>query len=233
MMDLIREFWHLISTPEGITKMISWGGIPVIAAIIFAETGLLVGFIFPGDSLLFIAGFLASPANPTGHPILPIFWMDLVLILAAISGNSLGYYIGHKAGPPIFNRPQSRFFRRDHLLAAHAFYEKHGGKTIIIAEFIPIIRTFTPVVAGAASMNYRRFIAFNIIGSVVWVISMTMLGYFLGKIPWVQQNLEKAVIIVILLSISPGIIHYVSHKRKKSHGTEPVSRPAPAADPEE
>ena len=230
MMELIRQFWHLISSPEGIKTMISWGGIPVVTAIIFAETGLLVGFIFPGDSLLFVAGFLASPAG--GH-VLPIYWLDPLLILAAISGNTLGYYIGHKAGPPIFNRPQSRLFRRDHLLAAHAFYEKHGGKTIIMAEFIPIIRTFTPVVAGAAAMNYRRFIAFNIVGSVFWVVSMTMLGYFLGQIEWVQKNLEKAVIIVILLSISPGVIHYVAYKRQKHDQPESAAVPTPAADPEE
>jgi membrane-associated protein len=228
MIELVRQFWHLISTPQGIETMIRWGGIPVVTAIIFAETGLLIGFIFPGDSLLFVAGFMASPA---GNSILPIFWMDLLLIIAAISGNSLGYYIGHKAGPPIFNRPQSRFFRRDHLLAAHAFYEKHGGKTIIMAEFIPIIRTFTPVVAGAAAMNYRRFIAFNIIGSVFWVISMTMLGYFLGQVPWVQRNLEKAVVIVILLSISPGVIHYLSHRRKQSASSEQAA--TPAVDPKE
>ena len=213
MMELIRQFWHLISTPEGITKMISWGGIPVIAAIIFAETGLLVGFIFPGDSLLFVAGFMASPA---GHSILPIFWMDLLLIIAAISGNSLGYYIGYKAGPPIFNRPQSRFFRRDHLLAAHAFYERHGGKTIVLARFIPIVRTFAPVVAGAAYMSYRHFLAYNVFGGIGWVCGMSLLGYFLGRIEWIQQNLDKAVIVVILLSVSPMFIHYFRHRRRKA-----------------
>jgi len=228
MMELVRQFWHLISTPEGLKTLIGWGGIPVVAAIIFSETGLLVGFFFPGDSLLFVAGFLASPA---GGNTLSIFWLQAILIPAAILGVSTGYAIGHKAGPPIFNRPQSRFFRRDHLLKAHAFYEKHGGKTIIMAQFIPIIRTFTPVVAGAASMTYRRFIMFNVIGSITWVSSMTTLGYFLGKVGWVQRNLEKAVLIVILLSLSPAFIHYLGHRFGRQ--SRASTAPAPAGDPEQ
>jgi len=221
-MEWIREFWHLISTPEGIKTLIGWGGIPVMTAIVFAETGLLVGFFFPGDSLLFIAGFLASPA---GGGTLSIFWLNVVLMIAAVVGDTVGYWIGYRAGPPIFNRPQSRFFRRDHLLAAHAFYEKHGGKTIILARFIPIIRTFAPVVAGAASMAYPRFVAYNVFGGIGWVLSMTLLGYYLGQIEWVQKNLEKAVVIVILLSVSPMFFHYLAHKCKKNKPAGPVPAP--------
>jgi membrane-associated protein len=210
-MDFVRQFWHLISTPQGLQTLIGWGGIPVMTAIVFAETGLLIGFFLPGDSLLFIAGFLASPAG--GH-VLSIFWLNVILMAAAVVGDTVGYWIGHRAGPAIFNRPQSRFFRRDHLLAAHAFYEKHGGKTIILARFMPIVRTFAPVVAGAADMSYHKFLSFNIFGGIGWVFSMTMLGYFLGQIELVQKNLEKAVILVILLSISPMFIHWLAHRRK-------------------
>ena len=211
-MDLIREFWHLISTPDGLRTLIGWGGIPVMTLIVFAETGLLVGFFLPGDSLLFIAGFLASKA---GGESINIYELNAILMIAAIVGDTVGYWIGYRAGPPIFNRPQSRFFRRDHLLAAHAFYEKHGGKTIILARFMPIIRTFAPVVAGAASMGYRRFVAYNVFGGIGWVLSMTSLGYFLGQIELVQKHLEKAVILVILLSVSPMVFHYLAYRRQK------------------
>lgn len=209
-MEFLRQFWHTISTPEGLQTLIKWGGIPVMSAIVFAETGLLIGFFLPGDSLLFIAGFLASPA---GGSALPILWVCAALSVAAIVGDTVGYWIGNKAGPAIFNRPQSRLFRRDHLLRAHAFYEKHGGKTIVLARFIPIIRTFAPVVAGAGSMGYRRFLAFNVFGGVGWVLSMTLLGYFLGKIGWVQRNLEKAVLAVIVLSLLPVIVHWWKGRR--------------------
>lgn len=220
-MDLIRDFWHLISTPEGLKTLIGWGGIPVMALIVFAETGLLIGFFLPGDSLLFVAGFLASPAG--GH-VISIFWLNVILMLAAIVGDTVGYWIGARAGPPIFNRPQSRWFRRDHLLAAHAFYEKHGGKTIILARFMPIVRTFAPVVAGAACMGYRRFIAYNVFGGIGWVASMTLLGYYLGQIAWVQKNLEKAVLVVILLSVSPMFIHWVLARRAKARAQEAASQ---------
>jgi len=216
-MQLLKDFWHLISTPEGLKSLIAWGGIPVMAAIVFAETGLLIGFFLPGDSLLFVAGFLASPAG--GHA-LPIVSVILVLTVAAIVGDTVGYWIGKKAGPAIFNRPQSRFFRRDHLLRAHAFYEKHGGKTIVLARFIPILRTFAPVVAGAGAMDYRRFVFFNVFGGIGWVVSMTLMGYFLGQIGWVQRNLEKAVLIVIVLSLMPVFVHWWKARRaaKESEG---------------
>jgi membrane-associated protein len=223
MFDWVSDAWWLISTPEGLKQLIGWGGVPVTTAIVFAETGLLVGFFLPGDSLLFVAGFLASPAG--GHT-LPIFWLNVALIVAAIVGDAVGYWIGHKAGPAIFNRPQSRFFRRDHLLAAHAFYERHGGKAIILARFVPIVRTFAPVVAGAASMTYRRFALYNVVGGFGWVLSMTLLGFYLGRIEWIQKNLEKAVIAVILLSVAPMVIHYIQHRRRTraaAHTTSTVT----------
>lgn len=209
-MDLLRDFWDLIATPDGLKRLIGWGGIPVMTAIIFAETGLLIGFFLPGDSLLFIAGFLCSPA---GGEVLPILWVNVILSVAAIVGDTVGYWIGKKAGPAIFNRPQSRFFRRDYLLRAHAFYEKHGGKTIVLARFIPIIRTFAPVVAGAGAMDYRRFLFFNVFGGIGWIVSMSLLGYFLGQIPWIQKNLEKAVLVVIVLSLLPVFLHWWKARR--------------------
>jgi len=210
-MQILLDFWHLISTPEGLKSLITWGGLPVMIAIVFAETGLLIGFFLPGDSLLFVAGFLASPA---GKSVLPIVWVNVLLSAAAIAGDTVGYWIGKKAGPAIFNRPQSRFFRRDYLLRAHAFYEKHGGKTIVLARFIPIIRTFAPVVAGAGAMDYRRFLFFNVFGGIGWVLSMSLAGYFLGKIEWVQKNLEKAVLIVIVLSLMPVFVHWWKARRR-------------------
>jgi membrane-associated protein len=211
-LSLVHEqgFWYVIHG-EGLKDLVRLGGIPIMTLIVFAETGLFT-FFLPGDSLLFIAGFLASPA---GGNSISIVWLNVILMIAAVVGDTVGYWIGYRAGPPIFSRPQSRFFRRDHLLAAHAFYEKHGGKTIILARFMPIIRTFAPVVAGAASMTYRRFIAYNVFGGIGWVLTMTLLGYFLGKIEWVQKNLEKAVILVILLSVSPMFIHYLALRRQK------------------
>jgi len=214
-MDFLLECWRLISTPQGLKELIGWGGLPIMTTIVFAETGLLIGFFLPGDSLLFVAGFLASPA---GGSILPIFWLNVMLMIAAIVGDAVGYWIGNRAGPAIFKRPQSRWFRRDHLLSAHAFYERHGGKAIILARFIPIVRTFAPVVAGAASMTYRRFALFNVFGGIGWVLSMTLLGYFLGQISWIEKNLEKAVLIVILLSVSPMFVHYLQHRRRARSG---------------
>lgn len=215
-MEWFRDFWHLISTPDGLKTLIAWGGIPVMTLIVFAETGLLIGFFLPGDSLLFVAGFLCSPAG--GHS-LDIVWLNAMLITAAIVGDTVGFWIGKKAGPPIFNRPQSRLFRRDYLLRAHAFYEKHGGKTIVLARFVPIIRTFAPVVAGAASMNYAKFLAYNMFGGIGWVLGMTLLGFYLGQFEWVQKNLEKAVLIVILLSVSPMFIHFIQERRNRKKAT--------------
>ncbi len=223
-MQWILDLWNLISTPDGLKSLIGWGGIPVLTAIVFAETGLLIGFFLPGDSLLFIAGFCASPAAEEAGIKLPLIWMQLCLCVAAIVGDTVGYWVGAKAGPPIFNRPQSRLFRRDHLLAAHAFYERHGGKTIILARFIPLVRTFAPVVAGAASMSYAKFVVYNIVGGIGWVMSMTLLGYFLGQFEWVKNNLEKAVLIVIFLSISPMLVHYIQERRRKAREAQSVAQ---------
>jgi membrane-associated protein len=179
--------------------------------IIFTETGLLVGFFLPGDSLLVTAGIVAWNSS------WPIEWLIPTLCLSAIIGDSVGYYIGYKSGPRIFSKEKSFFFRKDYLEMAQRFYEKHGGKTIIIARFIPIIRTFAPVVAGIGKMNYKRFLSFNVIGGIGWVVSMLLFGFFLtpvieqplkrvfGEDFQIQKHLEKIIIIVVFLSITPGI----------------------------
>ena len=179
--------------------------------IVFAETGLLIGFFLPGDSLLVTAGLFAA----TGQ--LDIVQLNLALMVAAILGDATGYWIGYRAGMAIYSRPDSFFFRRKHLNAAHQFYEKHGGKTIIIARFMPIIRTFAPVVAGAGTMSYRRFATYNVIGGIGWVASMTLTGYFLGRaVPDLDKHLHLVVAAVIFLSLLPGIIAYLRERLKKS-----------------
>lgn len=188
-------------------------------AIVFAETGLAIGFFLPGDSLLVVAGLFAA----AGKLNLWVMWISL--FIAAVIGDAVGYYSGKKIGPTIFSRPKSRFFNPEHLKKAHTFYEKHGGKTIIIARFVPIVRTFAPIVAGAADMRYRDFVLYNITGGFFWVTSMLLAGYFLGGVveqiaqSWfgvpnfkLEDHIDKVVIIVVFLSILPMIIEYLKHK---------------------
>jgi membrane-associated protein len=198
--------------------------------IVFVETGLLIGFFLPGDSLLVTAGM----ACYTAHWNLPLLLVSLCV--SAIVGDSVGYAIGLRTGPKIFNREKSWFFNKEHLLKAHAFYERHGGKTIILARFMPIIRTFAPVVAGVAAMNYRKFLLFNVIGGVGWVLSMILLGfslpiflngafqYLLGNPQFeVQDHIEKVVIWVVILSISPGIYVWLRSRLKKEPPLPPAA----------
>jgi membrane-associated protein len=217
ILDLFRWLIGLIRDPGA---LIQWGGYPGLAIIVFLETGALV-FFLPGDSLLVMAGLYAAQGS------LDIFYLNALLIPCAIIGDACSYYIGAKTGPHLFNRPRSRFFRPEHLHAAHRFYEKHGGKAIIIARFMPLVRTFVPVVAGMAQMTYRRFAAFNVIGGASWVMSMTVIGYVLGvRFPVLVRHIEKVIIVVVLLSITPGIIEYVRHRRRKqSTPAEPPGTP--------
>ena len=217
-MDVIIDFFEwvigLIRDPGA---LIRWGGYPGLALIIFLETGALV-FFLPGDSLLVMAGLYAAQGS------LDILVLNLLLIPCAIIGDACSYYIGAKAGPRLFNKPRSRFFRPEHLHAAHRFYEKHGGKAIILARFMPLVRTFVPVGAGMAQMTYRRFAAYNIIGGAAWVLSMTVVGYVLGvRFPILVRHIEKVIVVVVLLSIMPGIIEYARHRRRKA--AQPVQPP--------
>ncbi len=208
-MQSLMDLFHKIYNVQGI---IQWGGMVALVAVIFSETGLLVGFFLPGDSLLVTAGIFCTSANPTGRPLLDIVWLNLAVAIAAVAGDQVGFYIGLKTGPRIFKRESSLFFNKKHLLRTHEFYERHGGKTIILARFIPIIRTFAPVVAGVGQMNYRRFVSYNVFGGIGWVLSMTLIGYGLATTwPGVTKHIEKLIILIIFLSLLPGIIAYAKN----------------------
>lgn len=203
--QLIHDLIALLRDPGPI---IQWGGYPALALIIFLETGAMVAFL-PGDSLLFVAGLYAAKGD------LSIVVLNTLLPVMAILGDATSYVIGAKLGAKLFNKKDSRFFKPEHIQAAHAFYEKHGGKAIIIARFIPLVRTFVPVVAGVAGMSYREFALFNIVGGIGWVSSMTLSGYFLGSIfPGMGKHIEKVIILIVLLSVMPMIIEYVRAKRR-------------------
>jgi membrane-associated protein len=199
------ELLHKLKGYLDPTYLIQLFGYPGVTAIVFLETGAMI-FFLPGDSLLFMAGLFA------GNGDLNIFLLQLLLIPAAILGDATSYVIGSRMGPALFNRPESKLFKPAHMKAAHDFYEKHGGKAIILARFMPIVRTFVPVVAGIAKMPYRRFATFNIVGGISWVVSMTVAGYFLGQFEWVQKNIEKIVIGIILLSVLPGVVAWLKSR---------------------
>ena len=206
MLSAIITFF---SDLQHLDALIRWGGYTVLAVIVFAESGLFFGFFLPGDSLLVTAGLLASQ----GH--LGLWEMIVLLSLMAIAGDSAGYYFGKTIGPRIFKREKSILFAKDHLLKAQTFYEKHGGKTIIMARFMPIVRTFAPIVAGAGNMAYGRFISFNIWGGTLWVTFMLCLGYFLGRvIPDVDRYIYLIILIIIFLSISPGLVAWLRSRQK-------------------
>lgn len=211
-MELIHYFidilLHLDKYLQALTTEYGLWVYGILFLVIFCETGLVILPFLPGDSLLFVAGTLA------GAGLLNPFVLAIVLIVAAILGDTVNYFIGQKMGPAVFNRPNARFFKQEHLLKTQRFYEKHGGKTIIIARFIPIIRTFAPFVAGIGSMQYSRFIAYNVVGAIVWVVSLVTAGFFLGNIAWVKDNLTLVVLAIIILSIMPGIIEYIRHRRR-------------------
>jgi membrane-associated protein len=209
LMDLFHQIYN-------VQAIITWGGMAALVAVVFSETGLLVGFFLPGDSLLVTAGVFCTSANPTGKPLLNILWLNIAVGIAAVVGDQVGFYIGRKTGPKLFNRENSLLFNKKHLVRTHEFYEKHGGKTIIIARFMPIIRTFAPVVAGVGDMNYRRFISYNVFGGIGWVVSMTGIGYGLASVwPDVTKHIEKLIILIIFLSLLPGIIAYLRNTLAK------------------
>src|SRR5690606_31562213 len=178
-MNWTQHFLDLLRNPE---QVIAWGGYVILFCIIFAETGLLIGFFLPGDSLLFVAGAYTA-ANPT-H--LNIALLLILLSIAAITGDATGYFIGRKLGRRLYDRPDSRFFKKEHLQRTHDFYEKHGPKTIVLARFIPIVRTFAPTVAGVGEMTYPQFVIYNVLGGIGWISSMLLLGYYLGSQPWIK-----------------------------------------------
>jgi len=219
----MSELWHTLTSPENFRALIA-GGYGVLALIVFAETGLLIGFFLPGDSLLVTAGVVA--ADPSVG--LSIGLLNLILIPAAIIGDAVGYTIGRRAGRSLFNRPNSRFFKREHLERTEQFYQKHGGKTIVLARFVPIVRTFAPTVAGAAGMPYRTFALYNVLGGVLWVSSTTLLGYFLGKVigeDVITSYLHYVIGGVILLSLLPIAIEVVRARRQPPVAAPTVETP--------
>jgi len=205
--QLIAWVESFFRTVYNVPELIRIAGLLGLIVIVFAETGLMVGFFLPGDSLLITAGLFAYKGD------LNIWTLNIALVLAAIIGDATGYYIGRRTGQALYSRPNSLLFRRDHLIKTHEFYEKHGGKTIIIARFMPIVRTFAPVVAGAAEMTYRNFAIYNIIGGLLWVLSMTLTGYFLGAVvPDIEKQIHKVVAVVIFLSLLPPGIAWLKGK---------------------
>ena len=209
-MDFLAD---LLQKLRDLPALVQWAGYVGLTLIIFVETGLLVGFFLPGDSLLVTAGLLCSQPGFG----LDVYLLGLILTVAAIAGDTVGYGIGRASGPRLFTKEESLLFKRAHLLRAQAFYEKHGGKTIVIARFVPIIRTFAPVVAGIGQMRYRAFITYNVVGGLLWIWSMLFTGYFLGRfVPGIEHHIEKVILLVIFLSILPGII---SWWRERSRAT--------------
>lgn len=198
----------------------SWldsGGLALLGAIVFAESGLLIGFFLPGDSLLFIAGFLSSSAGGNILPPLPL--VALVTVFCAIAGDQVGYWFGKRVGPALFDRPKSRIFNPDYVTKAHNFLEKYGAKTIVMARFIPIVRTFAPIVAGVGSMRYRTFVTYNVIGGLIWGGGVTTIGYFLGEVELVKNNIEIASLFIVGLSVLPIVLEFVRHRRFKTRAS--------------
>lgn len=199
--------------------LVQAGGYIGLTLIIFAETGLLIGFFLPGDSLIVTAGLLSAQPQFGLH----IWLLGLLLTIAAIVGNSLGYAIGKYSGPRLFTRDDSLLFKKKHLIRAHEFYQKHGGKTLVLARFMPIVRTFVPVVAGMAAMNYRSYTAYNVLGAVLWIWSMLFIGFVLGRyIPGVENHIEKVIIAVIIVSLLPGLISW-RRERARAAAARPAS----------
>jgi membrane-associated protein len=213
MIQFFVDFLRSLTDPERLIRLLStilsgWLGYAALCGVVFAETGLLVGIFLPGDSLLFTVGVVAGAGE------LNIALVNMLLMLSAMIGDSTGYFLGRQTGPRIFSRPDSRFFKKEHLQRSHEFYERYGGKTIIYARFVPIVRSFAPFLAGVSGMRYPRFLAFSVTGSTGWVFLMTMLGYVLGQVPLVRRNFDKAVLLIILLSLMPTILEYWKARRR-------------------
>ena len=204
-MDSITAFFSTVYNVPELIRIVGFYG---LIAIVFAETGLLVGFFLPGDSLLITAGLFAARGDLSIHALIP------TLIVAAIVGNATGYWIGARTGAALYSRPDSLLFRREHVRMTHEYYERHGGKTVVLAQFIPILRTFAPVVAGVGQMGYRQFATFNVLGAILWVSSMTSAGYLLGNlVPNIEKRIHIVVAVVILVSLLPPLFAWLRSRR--------------------
>jgi membrane-associated protein len=206
------EVWRSLTDPDQLIHLLTqvltgWLGYGLLAFVVFAETGLLVGLFLPGDSLLFTVGVVCGAGD------LDIVKVSALLVAASIAGDQSGYFLGRRTGPAIFSRPDSRVFKQEYVTRTQAFYAKHGGKTLIYAKFAPIVRTFAPFMAGVGRMPYRRFVSFNIFGGLGWVLSMTLAGYYLGEVPLIRKNFEKVVLLIVAVSLLPLAIHYWQSRR--------------------
>lgn len=216
----MSEFFSSLIHPSALIQSAgAIGGYFLISAIVFAESGLLIGFFLPGDSLLFTAGFLASQG------FFDIGVISGLCFVAAVTGDSVGYAFGSRVGRRLFLRPDSRLFKQEYLLRAEAFYEKHGAKTIVLARFVPVVRTFAPIVAGIGKMNYRTFLTYNLIGGALWALGLTWLGYWVGDlVPNVDRYILPVIAIIILLSIMPGVIELLKTPKRRRGSWSTIKR---------
>jgi membrane-associated protein len=217
-----------LAQPDNLQTLVNlagpwWVSYLILFAIIFSETGLLVGFFLPGDSLLFTAGLLAS------QDVFHVGLLIVVLSVAAVAGDAANYYLGSQMTQRVFERGYLRFVKHSHLIAAKEFYERHGGKAIILARFVPLVRTFTPFVAGVARMSYRQFVVYNVVGGIGWVISMTLCGYYLGRIPWIRDNFELTVIAIVAISLVPIMLASFRHWRARRRAAAAAAGKVPVA----
>lgn len=220
-MDLISVASSVLGTasvralgPDIQGTLESWGnvGFWIVVAIIFAECGILIGFFLPGDSLLFITGLLIASGAITYN-----IWLAVsILFIAAVVGNITGYWIGYKAGPPLFNKPDSKLFKKEYVDHTHRFFERYGARAIVLARFVPIVRTFITATAGMGRMDFRRYLVFSAVGGLLWAVGVTVAGYFLGNIEFVKKNIELILILVVFVSVVPIVFEYIQHRRKRA-----------------
>jgi len=215
MVHFLIDVWRSLTDPDRLIQLLTqvitgWWGYALLAGIVFAESGLLVGLFLPGDSLLFTVGVVAGAGQ------LDIVQICALFVVFSILGDQSGYLLGRRSGPRIFVRPDSLLFKHEYVKRTHEFYEKHGGKTLIYAKFVPIVRTFAPFMAGVGRMQYARFVSFNVIGGLGWVLSMTLAGYFLGAIPVIRANFEKVVLGIVFISVAPIVVQYFRARRATS-----------------
>jgi len=222
MLQTVFDWLKSLHETSTFSQWLSAGGIFIVTGIIFAETGLLFGFFLPGDSLLITTGVLSNPANPNYLPGLSIATFMVTLSLAAVIGDQVGYFLGHKTGDAIYARPDGRFFKRKHLERAHAFYERFGVAAIIACRFVPILRTFVPFVAGMARMPYAKFAPWDILGGILWINSLLVTGYYLGQTP-LANRLDKIIVIVVFVSVLPMVIGAASKliRKPQNGGNQP------------
>lgn len=207
------------------THLISTFGPLGIVLVVFAESGLLIGFFLPGDSLLFTTGLLVAHGQYLSQP---LWLVCLLVVTAAVAGDQVGYLFGRRVGPTLFNRPESRLFKRENVSKAGAFFERHGPKAIVLARFVPIVRTFTPIVAGAGRMNYRVFALYNLIGGLLWGGGVTVLGYYLGRIAFVREHIELILVGVVLVSVLPVAVEILRARRRPGHRDGEAGAPGAA-----